>query len=170
MLERAQRPSPARGLHITLPSVMPLVAHPAGQEGRQAGGKTSQSRPLGRINIARRCYATILPIGTMPPMSLIHPAFGIGQTFYMPPTALIRKPDDMLSSPLGQHILDYEPPHGFVIPAFSTFDGSTGPYDHMLHYNQVMILNAYNDRLLCKVFPSSLRGPKLVWFHKLPRN
>ena len=75
----------------------------------------------------------------------------------------------MLSSPLGQHILDYEPPRGFVIPLFSMYDGSSDPYDHMLHFNQAMILNAGNDRLLCKVFLASLKGPALAWFHKLPR-
>ena len=41
----------------------------------------------------------------------------------------------------------------------ATFDGSTDPCDHMLHYNQVMILNFVNNRLLCKVFLTSLRGP-----------
>ena len=71
----------------------------------------------------------------------------------------------MLSSPLGQHILDYEPPRGFSIPTFTTFDGLADPYDHMLHYNQAMTLNAGNDRLLCKVFPASLRGLALAWFH-----
>ena len=75
----------------------------------------------------------------------------------------------MLSSLLGQHILDYETPRGFVIPPFSMYDGSSDPYDHMLHFNQVMILNAGNDRLLCKVFPASLKGPALAWFHKLLR-
>ena len=75
-------------------------------------------------------------------MSFVHLAFGTGPTFYMPPTALIHRPDDMLSSPLGQHILDYEPSRGFVIQAFATFDGSADPYDHILHYNQEMILNA----------------------------
>ena len=62
----------------------------------------------------------------------------------------------MLSSPLRKHILDYEPPHGFVIPSFEMFDGSADPYNHMLHYNQAMILNVDNDRLLCKVFLVSL--------------
>ena len=94
----------------------------------------------------------------MPPMPFIHPVFGTRLTFYMPPIALIRGPDDMLSTPLGQHILDYKPPHGFVKPDFATFDGFSDPYDHMLHYNQMMILNAGNDRLLCKVFSTSLRG------------
>ena len=106
----------------------------------------------------------------MPPMLPVHHAFSTGLTFYMPPVALIRGPDDMLSSPIGQHILDYEPPRGFVMPAFATFDGSANPYDHMLHYNQVMILNVYNDYLLYKVFPVSLQGPMLALFHKLLRN
>ena len=48
------------------------------------------------------------------------------------------------------------------------FDDSTDPHDHMLHYNQVMTLNAGNDPLLCKVFQASLQGPALAWFHKLP--
>ena len=103
-----------------------------------------------------------MPVGVMPSMSFVHPAFGKGPTFYMSPVAPIRGPDEMFSSALGQHILDYEPPREFSIPAFTMFDGSTDPYDHMLHYNQAMILNAGNDRLLCKVFPASLRGPTLT--------
>ena len=68
----------------------------------------------------------------------------------------------MFSSPLGQHIFDYEPPHGFVILDFTMFDGSVDPYDHILHYNQAMTLNAGNDRLLCTVFSASLWGPTLA--------
>ena len=77
----------------------------------------------------------VLPSGTFPQMLLMHPTFGAAPTFYIPPTPLIRRPDDMLSLPLRQHILDYDPPRGFVIPAFTMFDDSTDPYDHMLHYN-----------------------------------
>ena len=56
------------------------------------------------------------------------------------------------------------------MPTFAMFDGSSYPYDHMLHYNQALTLNAGNNHLLCKVFLASLQGPALVWFHKLPRN
>ena len=55
------------------------------------------------------------------------------------------------------------------MPPFIMYDGSSDPYDHMLHFNQAMILNAGDDRLLCKVFLASLKGPALAWFHKLPR-
>ena len=53
----------------------------------------------------------------------------------------------MLSSPLGQHILNYKPPRGFVMPAFTMFDGSNDPYDHMLNYNQEMTLKA--EKAVC---------------------
>ena len=62
----------------------------------------------------------------------------------------------MLSSPRGQHILNYELPHGYVMLAFTMFDDSNNPYDLILHYNQVMTMNASNDHLLCNVFPASL--------------
>ena len=102
----------------------------------------------------------------MPPE---YSAFGTTPTFYILPAILIRRPNYMFYSPLGQHILDYEPPRGFIIPTFTMFDFSADPYDHMLHYNQAMTLNDGNDRLLCKVFPSSYPGPALAWFHKLSR-
>ena len=84
----------------------------------------------------------VLPSSMLPPVLPAHPAFGTAPTFPVPSAALIRKPDDMLSSPLWQHILDYEPPRGFVILAFTTFDGLADPYDHMLHYNQAITLYA----------------------------
>ena len=89
---------------------------------------------------------------------------------YMQFVVTIRSLDNMLSSPLGRHILDHEPPCRFIISTFTMFDGSTNPYDHMLHYNQAITLNVGDDLLLCKVFPASLRGPALAWFHKLPRS
>ena len=55
------------------------------------------------------------------------------------------------------------------LPSFAMYDDSSDPYDHMLHLNQAMVLNAGDDQLLCKVFPSSLKGPALAWFHKIPR-
>ena len=95
--------------------------------------------------------------------------FGATPTLHATSYPSNRGPHDMLSSPLAQNILDYKPPRKFVIPLFTMYDGSSDPYDHMLHFNQTMILNAENDRLLCKVFPAILKGPTLDWFHKLPR-
>ena len=109
-------------------------------------------------------------IGGFPlPVPSMYPPFGAAPTPQMIFSSAVRGSQDMLSTPLGQHILDYDPPHGFSIPPFAMYNGSSDPYYHMLHYNQAMILNARDDRLMCKVFPSSLKGPTLAWFHKLPR-
>ena len=139
---------------------------------REAGRRQNQpvQAPGSASVLPEGTTPLVLPTGMIPKMLLVHPAFGAGLTFYIPHVALIRRPEGILSSPLGQHILDYEPSHGFVILAFSTFDSSVDPYDHMLHYNQAMILNTGNGRLLCKVFPASLWGLELAWFHKLLRN
>nr|CAN70063.1 hypothetical protein VITISV_031483 [Vitis vinifera] len=52
----------------------------------------------------------------------------------------------------------------------STYDGSSNPFDHIMHYRQLMTLDIGNDALLCKVFPASLQGQALAWFHRLPPN
>ncbi|RVW80977.1 hypothetical protein CK203_054677 [Vitis vinifera] len=75
-----------------------------------------------------------------------------------PPTGSISKRlDDMLSTSFCPHIIHYDPPRGFLVPKFSTYDGSSDPFDHIMHYRQLMTLDIGNDALLCKVFPASLQ-------------
>ena len=88
-----------------------------------------------------------------------------------PPTNSISKRlDDMLSTSFCSHIIHYDPPRGFLVPKFSTYDGSSDPFDHIMHYRQLMTLDIGNDALLCKVFPASRQGQTLSWFHRLPPN
>ncbi|RVX21473.1 hypothetical protein CK203_002115 [Vitis vinifera] len=88
-----------------------------------------------------------------------------------PPIGSISKRlDDMLSTPFCSRITHYEPPRGFLVPKFSTYDGNNDPFDHIMHYRQLMTLDIGNDALLCKVFPASLQGQALSWFHHLPLN
>ena len=76
----------------------------------------------------------------------------------------------MLSTPFSSCIVNYEPPIGFLVPKFFAYDGSSDPFDHIMHYRQLMTLDIGNDALLCKVFPASLQGQTLSWFHRLPMN
>ena len=103
------------------------------------------------------------------PVPSMYPPFGVAPAPQMIFSSAVWGPQNMLSTPLGQHILDYDPPCGFSIPPFAMYNGSSDSYDHMLHFNHAMILNTGDDRLLCKVFPASLKGPALAWFQKLPR-
>ena len=146
------------------PAFSDVVSSASHKARREAGRRQNQpiQAPGNTSILLEGMVPPILLACMMPLMPLVHPAFGIGPMIYMPLAASIRRPDDMLSSPLEQHFLNYEPSQGFSIPTFATFDGSTNPYDHMLHYNKAMILNVGNDRLLCKVFPTSLRGPTIA--------
>ena len=62
---------------------------------------------------------SVLLTSMWPPVTPVHSAFGVTPMFYTPLEALIWGPNVMLSSPLRKHILDYDPPHGFVIPTFT---------------------------------------------------
>ena len=129
---------------------------------REASRDRCQSEPAHE-------YVPERPGGVTPPVLSMYPPFGVATAPHMFFSSALRGPQHMLSSPLGQHILDYDPPRGFSIPSFTMYDDSSDPYDHMLHFNQAMILNVGDDRLLCKVFPANLKGPALAWFHKLLR-
>ena len=50
---------------------------------------------------------------------------------------------------------------------FTYYDGKTNPMEHVNHYIQMMSPYSQNDRLICKVFPSSLRPMTMRWFNGL---
>ena len=81
-----------------------------------------------------------------------------------------RRLDDMLSTPFDTHIISYKSPKRFLVPKFTMYDGTRDPFDHLLHYQQLMTLGIENDVLLYKVFPANLHGLTLSWFHHLPQN
>ena len=87
-----------------------------------------------------------------------------------PPGSISRQLDDMLSMSFSSCIINYEPPKGFIVLKFFVYDGSRDPFDHIMHYRQLMTLDIGNDALLCKVFLASLQGQTLSWFHHLPMN
>ena len=87
-----------------------------------------------------------------------------------PPGSISRRLDDMLSTPFSSRIIHYDPPRGFLVPKFSAYDGSSDPFDHIMHYRRLMTIDMRNDELLCKVFPASLQGQARSWFHRLPPN
>lgn len=87
-----------------------------------------------------------------------------------PPGSISKRLDDMLSMPFSPYIVNYEPLKGFMVPKFSTYDGTNDLFDHIMHYKQLMTLDIGNNALLCKVFPTNLHGYALSWFHRFPVN
>ena len=81
----------------------------------------------------------------------------------------LRAFDDM-SSPFVPAILNQDAPPHFALPKFQMYNGLQDPFDYLMHFRQIMTLQMGNNALLCKVFPSSLAGPTLSWFHRLAPN
>ena len=62
-----------------------------------------------------------------------------------------------------------DPPHKFIRPAFIIYNGKFDPIEHVSHFNQSMALHAWNEALMCKVFPSSLGPTAMRWFDSLDK-
>ncbi|RVX13455.1 hypothetical protein CK203_021025 [Vitis vinifera] len=65
-----------------------------------------------------------------------------------PPNFISLQLDDMLSTLFGSHIINYELPRGFVVPKFTMYEGTNDPFDHVMHFRQLMTLDIGNDALI----------------------
>ena len=70
-------------------------------------------------------------------------------------------------SPFSKEIKCTEMPKHFMHPSFTCYDGNTDPVEHVSHYTYLIALYSQNDRLLCKVFPSSFGPMMMRWFNGL---
>ena len=78
-----------------------------------------------------------------------------------PLNSISQQLDDMFSTPFDPHIISYDFPRGFLVPKFTMYNGTSDPFDHLLHYWQLMTLDIGNEVLLYKVFPVNLHGSAL---------
>ncbi|XP_075645814.1 uncharacterized protein LOC142616974 [Castanea sativa] len=50
------------------------------------------------------------------------------------------------------------------------YDGSRDPLDHLESFKTLMHLQGVPNEIMCRAFPSTLKGPAKVWFSKLAPN
>ncbi|GKV40237.1 hypothetical protein SLEP1_g47906 [Rubroshorea leprosula] len=75
---------------------------------------------------------------------------------------------DSVPHPLNTNIILEPYPAGFRIPQLETYDGTKDPDDHLhAFYSCIQAQNA-SDALMCKIFPSTLRGNARTWYYSLP--
>ena len=58
----------------------------------------------------------------------------------------------------------------FRMSQVETYDGSKDPLDHLESFKTFMHLQGALDEIMCKAFPTMLKGPTRVWFSKLTPN
>ena len=51
-----------------------------------------------------------------------------------------------------------------------TYDGSKDPLDHLESFKTLMHLQGVVDEIMCRAFPTTLKGPARIWFSRLTPN
>ncbi|XP_026398611.1 uncharacterized protein LOC113294430 [Papaver somniferum] len=74
------------------------------------------------------------------------------------------------TTPLVPSLDKAEIPKKCLIPAFECYDGSSDHAARLWYYNRVLARWDQDDVVLCRYFPSSLKGSDLCWFDNLPPN
>ncbi|GKV27839.1 hypothetical protein SLEP1_g36962 [Rubroshorea leprosula] len=75
---------------------------------------------------------------------------------------------DSVPHPLSTNIILEPYPVGFRIPQLETYDGTKDPDDHLHAFYSCMQAQNASDALMCKIFPSTLRGNARTWYYSLP--
>ena len=71
-------------------------------------------------------------------------------------------------SPFTGSVLECPLPPKFRLPQLEFYDGTKDPFDHIEAFKTILNLQQTPDEVICRLFPTTLRGAARVWFSKLP--
>ncbi|XP_059664019.1 uncharacterized protein LOC132309752 [Cornus florida] len=69
--------------------------------------------------------------------------------------------------PFSPSVMKCPLPSKFRMPIIESFDGTKDPLDHLDTFQALMHLHAMPDEIMCRAFPTTLKGSARVWFNKL---
>jgi len=61
-------------------------------------------------------------------------------------------------------------PQKFRIPQIESYNGDKDPLNHLESFKTLMHLQGVADEIMCRAFPTTLRGPARIWFSRLTPN
>ena len=70
--------------------------------------------------------------------------------------------------PFSETIIETPLPKNWNNFTMEKYDGGTDPDEHIAVYTTQISLYTWNDAILCRVFPTTLKGGALSWFTRLP--
>ena len=79
---------------------------------------------------------------------------------------LVHRTDSSFMASINSHPL----PPKFKMPSLDSYDGMCDPFDHIATFKTTMNLQGVPDEIMCKAFPTTLKGLAQVWFSKIPLN
>ena len=78
---------------------------------------------------------------------------------------MVRRTD----SPFTTAVLECPMPSKFSLPQLELFNGLKDPLDHLNTFKTTLGLQQPPDEILCRSFPTTLKGVAREWFTKLPK-
>ncbi|XP_030970385.1 uncharacterized protein LOC115990730 [Quercus lobata] len=79
---------------------------------------------------------------------------------------LVHRTDSLFTASINGHPL----PPKFKITSLDSYDGVRDPFDLIATFKTTMHLQGVLDEIMCRAFPTTFKGPTLVWFSKIPSN
>ena len=71
------------------------------------------------------------------------------------------------NSPFTPSINAFPLPQKFRMPQIESYDGVKDPLDHLETFKTLMHLQGVPDEIMCRAFPTTLKGPTRIWFSRL---
>ena len=74
------------------------------------------------------------------------------------------------NSPFMASINGHPLPPKFKMPSLDLYDGTRDPFDHIATFKTIMHLQGVPNEIMCRAFPTTLKGPARIWFSKILPN
>ena len=81
--------------------------------------------------------------------------------------------DDLVhrtNSPFTASVTSFPLPPKFCMPQVESYDGSKDPLNHLESFKTLMHLQGVTNEIMCRAFPTTLKGPVRIWFSRLTPN
>ena len=81
--------------------------------------------------------------------------------------------DDLVNrtdSPFITSVNSFPLPHKFHMPQIDSYDGVKDPLNHLETIKTLMHLQGVADEIMCRAFPTTLKGAARIWFSRLTPN
>ena len=75
-----------------------------------------------------------------------------------------------INSPFTTLVTSFPLPTKFRMPQMEAYNGSKDPFDHLESFKTLIHLQGAPDEIMCRAFPTTLKGPTQVWFSKIAPN
>ena len=79
---------------------------------------------------------------------------------------LVHQTDSHFMASINSHPL----PSKFKMSSLDSYDGTRDLCDHIATFKTTMHLQGVPDKIMCRTFPTTLKGPARVWFSKIHPN